>query len=154
DGDLRYVTTLEDRFLPNWQGEDLVNASYVTAPRVSRMTPDGSHLLFMSPPPAGGFPQFYLYDAETGATPTCVSCRPGGGPSTSRAAITHVVALQISGAYLSRAIANDGSRVFFDTADPLVAADSNGKRDVYKWEDGEVSLISSGQGDTDSYFSD
>ena len=40
---------------------------------------------------------------------------------------------------LSAAVAlGDGSRVFFDSAEPLVANDTNGKVDVYEWEQGGV----------------
>jgi len=60
----------------------------------------------------------------------------------------------------------DGVRVFFDTPDPLVPQDINGKRDVYEWEEqgvgscpvghtgGCVYLVSSGAGPSESFFVD
>jgi len=44
--------------------------------------------------------------------------------------------------------------VFFDTADPLVRQDTNGKRDVYEYDaaTGRVSLISSGRASEDALF--
>lgn len=57
----------------------------------------------------------------------------------------------------------DGSRIFFDSPDPLVAGDVNGgsfsnglfggvtlSEDVYEWENGHVSLISDGRSATGS----
>jgi hypothetical protein len=60
------------------------------------------------------------------------------------------------------AISDDGSRVFFDTADPLVSQDTNESLDVYEWEaqdtggcalsTGCVHLISSGKDPAPSFF--
>ena len=49
------------------------------------------------------------------------------------------------------AITNDG-RVFFSSPDKLVPGDTNGKTDVYQWQDGAQSLISTGKGTSDSRF--
>jgi hypothetical protein len=53
-----------------------------------------------------------------------------------------------------RGMNSHGERVFFDTPDPLVAQDVNGRRDVYEWENGRVFLLSSGSSGEDSYFLD
>jgi len=42
-------------------------------------------------------------------------------------------------------LSEDGKTIFFQTAAPLVAADSNGQPDVYEWREGQVSLISTGR---------
>ena len=65
--------------------------------------------------------------------------------------------------YQPRYLSDDG-RLYFDAADALVAADTNGKEDVYQYEPdgigsctdsgGCVGLISSGTGDTPSVFLD
>jgi hypothetical protein len=61
---------------------------------------------------------------------------------------------------LPRNLVADGRRAFFETARPLVTADQNSAIDVYEWEDddldgeGELRLISSGRGATDSKFLD
>jgi hypothetical protein len=44
----------------------------------------------------------------------------------------------------TRAVSDDGSRVVFETAEPLSPAAVNGLNNVYEWHEGEVSLISSG----------
>jgi hypothetical protein len=49
-------------------------------------------------------------------------------------------------------MSNDGSYVFFDSADPLVPQDANATNDVYEWHEGRISLISSGQDSLPSYF--
>jgi hypothetical protein len=66
--------------------------------------------------------------------------------------------------HLNRAIADDGTRVFFATAQALVASDTNGTSDVYEWEQngaggcqnprGCLSLLSSGKDSSPSYFLD
>jgi len=48
----------------------------------------------------------------------------------------------------------DGGRAFFESPDALVSSDTNGKFDVYEWENGRVTLLSTGRGDADSYFAD
>ena len=59
-------------------------------------------------------------------------------------------------------ISDDGSRVFFDSAEPLVSQDTNGKLDVYEWEsdgagscresEGCVYLLSGGTSSSASWF--
>jgi hypothetical protein len=61
-------------------------------------------------------------------------------------------------------ISEDGRRVFFDSSDRLVLADSNAKQDVYEWEEdgtgschntgGCVYLVSGGTSDEDASFVD
>jgi hypothetical protein len=46
----------------------------------------------------------------------------------------------------TRVMSDDGRYVFFETTSALVPEDSNGASDVYRWHDGEVSLISRGAG--------
>lgn len=66
--------------------------------------------------------------------------------------------------YKPRVISDDGTRVFFNSFDALVAEDTNGMQDVYEWEeqgtggcqkaDGCIGLISSGESPKDSEFVD
>jgi hypothetical protein len=56
--------------------------------------------------------------------------------------------------FLTNVISEDGRRVFFQTREPLLPADTNGRVDVYEWEDGRLYLISSGQSSSDSYLGD
>jgi hypothetical protein len=96
--------------------------------------------------PAGGCFEVYVYNAATGEL-FCTSCNPTGeppvaatGPPSSErrarwgGAFLPTVDQTASGAYQLRWISTDGDRVFFDTAEPLVAQDTNGVQDVYEWE--------------------
>lgn len=101
-----------------------------------------------------GHYELYLYDAATERL-ACVSCNPSGAPATSDASIfTEGQSLHHEFPYQTRALSDDGKRVFFNTAEALVPADSNNKSDVYEWEAGQVHLISSGSGEADSSFAD
>jgi hypothetical protein len=150
--------------------------------RTARVTPDGAHALFASIAPltaydnveagtacggtvAGGDPcrEIYRYEA-TSDTLLCVSCNPTGG----RAAGPSSLPFLLSPLHAARLISDDGSRVYFESADRLAARDSNGKVDVYQWEEtgagdceegsydfsaaaqGCIELISSGRGLQDS----
>jgi hypothetical protein len=131
-------------------------------------TPDGRYLLFASTrgltgneatgscvlPGSGGArdhcDEVYRYDAEHAAL-ACVSCNPTGAPAVSNALFARsAVAWDSSGPV--RALSDDGTYAFFDTADPLVANDGNGTLDVYEWHEGHVALISSGRDSAPSFF--
>jgi hypothetical protein len=90
-----------------------------------------------------------VYRFAPGAGLTCVSCRPG-----SARAGAEMKPPTIPGGAGGHPISADGSRVFFSTADRLVTEDTNGKIDTYEWEGGQVHLISSGTGSSDSRFLD
>jgi hypothetical protein len=103
-----------------------------------------------------GLEQVYRYDVAQEKL-SCVSCPPEGVEPESNAEMTHTQTnepsvIQDGFLYDARGISGDGNRVFFDTGDPLVSQDSNGVRDVYEWENGKVSLISSGRSDRESYL--
>ncbi len=95
--------------------------------------------------------ELYRYDAATGKPPVCVSCDPSGAPPVSNALFTRS-ALGGPAVGPPRAMSDDGSYVFFDTADALVPQDGNGTLDVYEWHDGHVALISSGKDSSPSFF--
>ena len=99
-----------------------------------------------------------------------MSCNPSGTPATSDALLDHAendgaVAPPTLYPYsLPRDLSADGSRVFFETEEALLAADSNSVMDVYEWEregagtcvsgtsGGCLYLISSGVSSEPSYF--
>jgi hypothetical protein len=158
----------------------------------ARATPDGSVFVFES---AGAFPGFnnggshvglengggpfanqeiYRYDVAENAI-TCVSCPPAGVTPSGNAYMTHDVPGSILRHGLlfgseGRGVSIDGSRVFFDSPDPLVPQDANTApplhtpteevkyhergRDVYEWENGKVYLISTGTSSQPSYLGD
>jgi hypothetical protein len=150
-----------------------------------RMSSDGSVVVFGSSSSlsgafnSGGFRQIYRYDASSNSL-GCVSCAPHG--------ITPTGPAELSGEDSAwereeasepppvgvRGISADGSRVFFDTPDPLAPQDKNTGatleehdnegsnvavyvpqgRDVYEWENGVVYLISTGKSALNSYILD
>ena len=106
----------------------------------------------------GAFFQVYRYDAKADSI-SCVSCPPAGVVPRASASSTHAYPTgerfnNFAVAIGDRGVSDNGSRVFFDTADPLVPQDTNGVGDVYEWENGSVYLLSSGTGPRYSYFGD
>jgi hypothetical protein len=143
--------------------------------RTAEVAPNGNAVVFMSNQslivggyPGGAYPngdleEVYVYEAEGAGHLSCVSCNPSGEPP--------LVNFDGAAAYLPTAwnrtapprwISEDGSRVFFDSFEPLVPQDTNGKLDVYEWErDGSGSctegtgciyLLSGGSGEGNSYL--
>jgi hypothetical protein len=124
----------------------------------SRANADGSAFVFesaasLTPYDSEGHVQIYRYDSDLDDL-DCVSCP--GGPATSDASLqTLRFEVLISPAHVETQIPNvseDGSTVFFETEEGLVPQDQNEIQDVYEWKQGEVSLISSGLGETASYL--
>jgi hypothetical protein len=164
--------------------------------KTSRVSPDGRQVVFASVASLTGYDntdvdsgeadaEIFLYDASANGGEgrlRCVSCNPSGqrpqgrdieieGIATkSRAAA--LLPLATTELYASHVVSDDGSRVFFNSYDELVPADSNGKVDVYQWEapgagdcteaspsykplnEGCLNLISSGESPADSEFLD
>ena len=138
-----------------------------SGPKQSRVTPDGSRMLFLArarldpDKDNDGHLVAYLYDAASDHV-TCISC-PRVGPATADASMQP----RMSGTggllggeskartqYRARYLTDDGQRAFIQTAERLVDSDSNGREDVYEWHDGNVRLVTSGRSGTDSYFGD
>lgn len=141
--------------------------NYPPATGTARVTPDGRYLAFISNSPLTGygnkgFNELFIFRAPEGASPgtlVCASCNPEGkapkGPASVPGAVANGSTFQ---AYKPRVLSVAGTRVFFETPDPLIVTDTNGQRDVYQWEangvgscakvGGCIGLISSGR-DTD-----
>lgn len=119
----------------------------------SRTTPDGSVFVFQAHGNITGYDseshvEIYRYDSASGDL-SCISCPPEGTSPASDA----LLAKNQDGPFEAFAdltrlpnVSVDGHKVFFTTADPLVTGDVNELRDVYAWEDGILSLVSSGKG--------
>jgi hypothetical protein len=93
----------------------------------------------------------YLVDSATGSL-RCASCTADGSPPAGHVMSGFGAGLPLD-PYEPR-IVNDHGEVFFDTPSGLVVADSNGKRDVYAYRDGETRLVSGGALATTSRFFD
>ena len=143
--------------------------------RTAQVTPDGRALVFMSTSSLTGYASggaFEVYAYQAGAagsagTLFCASCSPSGASLTPGKGASFLP-VSFHSSFMRRWISDDGSRVFFDTAQPLVPHDSNGRQDVYEWEregtagcptatsrfGGCVSLISGGDSSDVSFFLD
>jgi hypothetical protein len=126
--------------------------------------------------------EVYLYDTASKEV-RCISCNPSGsrpegrlfGPQDSE--VRRVAAMLAPGesqTFAPRSLSADGNRLFFESFDALLPRDVNRKMDVYEWQrapdaavcqakgmelfvpasEGCLSLISSGQDETDSEFAD
>ncbi len=136
------------------------------------ISPDGTKLVFLAQSRLTGFDntnggkdcairdvamsgiciEAYLFDWNTGEL-SCASCPAVGVRAQGQAALGGVARLNLSigPSLYARSVRNDGT-VFFDTAQPLVPGDTNGKRDVYQYHDGVAQLISTGTSPSDSIY--
>jgi hypothetical protein len=113
-----------------------------------RLSPSGRYLEMNTTAPLSsynnrGMRVVYVYDAQSGQL-RCASCIPTGQPPSEEPSLEDGGGGEVSD-HWARSMTDTG-RAFFETADSLVPADTNGVKDVYEWQDGETSLISSGNG--------
>lgn len=150
----RFIATLDPiQDKGNW---DRGNSSTVLS---SQVTPDGDHAVFVATeaglhPQGSRQPTVYEYSVDTGLA--CVSCDPRGTAPTNQSyvpGLAGVFAGLPMGTYEPRSITDDG-RVFFDSPDALVPEDTNGRYDVYMYDDGALQLISTGRDPDNSEFVD
>jgi hypothetical protein len=110
-------------------------------------TPDGRYALFVTASPLTASDgdesaDVYRYDAVDGSV-TEISV---GGNGAFSAAILEGENLDYRLGNRYRAMSDDGSRIFFATAERLLPEDHNDVEDVYEWVNGDLGLISSGTG--------
>jgi hypothetical protein len=94
----------------------------------------------------------YLYDSQAGGKPACVTCNPAATHGTSFPGPA-TPAIGSGTAYLPRNVSDNG-QVFFNSQDQLLPGDNNTHQDVYEWEKGSLSMLSSGQSPDDTFFID
>ncbi|HEY1689486.1 MAG TPA: hypothetical protein VGF95_11565 [Solirubrobacteraceae bacterium] len=143
--------------------------------RVAEVTPSGLDIAFMSRKSLTGYDnvfhdasetvpegEVYVYDASSGEI-SCASCDPTGeAPSSSR--MGGALPISRHSTYQQHVISSDGSRVFFQSAQPLLPQAQNGRLNLYEWEregagscveaTGCIYLLSSGSSPYPSYFID
>jgi hypothetical protein len=189
-GELRFVATLvaesDTAALSKY-------ASITPQPqaRTARVSPDGMHAAFTTTGQPTGYDstdarsgeadmEVFLYDAAGEGKLVCASCNPSGGRPVGEELPLKAVKIWAAASlpvwfkalYPGRVLSEDGSRLYFEAADALVARDSNGATDVYQWEEagtggcevqdpeysaqngGCVSLVSSGQSSGEARFVD
>jgi hypothetical protein len=157
-GDIRLLATLPTKAAADLAGGELERELW-------RISPDGRYLGFLfggeigSPHPYPDWPhrQAYLYDYGADEL-SCASC-PRGGFARGDARLRLIVT-EVSSESLFRYRMNltrnvtDAGQFFFESPDRLLLRDTNQKVDVYEYQDGKLSLLSSGQDDSDSFFGD
>jgi hypothetical protein len=168
-GSNRFIATLGDGHDDMRSFRDAVGNSVPSDSTLKRsyVSADGATAMFQSArsltgAATGGHTQVYVYEADAGSpggSLSCASCRPDGTPSQGGAKVNAPTppGQQFGGGIAvdgspGRALSEDGSRALFHTTDALLEADRNDARDVYVWEEGRLSLISTGTSNVDSYF--
>lgn len=150
-----FITTLASDDRGDWRELDGGPAGHTV-----RVTPDGVNLAFLSVKSLTGYDntdenigkldeEVFSYDADTSAL-SCVSCNPNGARPIGSSSLGEKTSLF----YITRNFSEDGKRLFFQSGDALVAHDSNGRQDVYEYEDGHVHPVSDVAGGYDSTFLD
>ncbi len=143
------------------------NTSSMPFYHVGTVSPDGSHLAFVSSESLTGYDntdqvtgkadaEVYLYEAGA-AGPLCVSCNPSGAQPRGQEVkgngnfpgVSPTAAMIPPPQFMlqfPRVLSTDGRRLFFDSYDALLPRDTNGKMDVYEWEAASGSKDCEGKG--------
>lgn len=154
ESSVAFLATLAPGDWKDWQGET----------REAAAAPNGRFLVFGSVAELTGYDnrdaataqpdsELFAYDAVAQRL-ECVSCGPANVRPIGATGISAVERSSVNGwgpGYLRRNVFNDGS-VVFDTPNPLVAGDADGRRDVYLYSGGQAHLISSGTSAENSYY--
>ena len=177
EGTTRFVATLlpgdnETAYVGDWE--------FSPSERTAEASPGGRYVAFLSQAQLTGYDnegpcqeisgtgkflqspcrEVFIYDSQTAAL-RCVSCNPSGTKPLGWGTLRRIMVGPSTPApphYLT-----DAGRLFFDSQDSLVPADTNeGVEDVYGWEpqgvgscereEGCVSLLSGGRENFDSNF--
>jgi hypothetical protein len=154
------ATTGEKLFLADSSGLRLV-AEATFPPRAEvQLSADGTRAVFVTksnalPSDTDSQSDVYLFDADEESL-TRVSTGPSGGNGLYSAAIDSPVKRPefetMGDERPYYAIDADGERIFLWTEEQLIPEDTNAKVDVYEWWNGDLGLISSGDGDFDTGF--
>lgn len=166
DGALTFVATLlradVEGFEPGSNIRAYDAAAHAPLFRASRVTRDGSHIVFETRAALTGYdntapdgrPVVEVFMYEAGGELICVSCNPTLGrpmgieemsrPYTESYGQTDGAKTYVPAAawiptwehplHASHVLAQDGSRIFFNSFDALLPRDNNGAQDVYQWE--------------------
>jgi hypothetical protein len=150
----------------DWVGEENPQLNFGPGSHTARVTPDGTQLTFESELSLTGYDnrpietgecenekcrEVYLYSAATGGL-VCVSCDPAGarpvGPASLGGHEHEEPGSESESApyYLPHNLSEGGRRLFFQSPDALVPHDSNGRLDVYEWEQ-PASLVEAAAGE-------
>jgi hypothetical protein len=141
--------------VPDWSSRPTESQTYVT--------PNGTHLAFMSVEPLTGYDnedqatgqrdhEVFEYSAQTGRI-ACASCDSDGARSLGSAFIGASLTERMSSPFHQpRSMSDDGSRLFFSSPDPLVSGLSGASAKVFEYENDSQQLISgTGSGSSDVF---
>jgi hypothetical protein len=120
----------------------------------SRTTPDGRTFIFQSRASltgyeSGGHSEIFRFDEGAGGPAlTCLSCNPTGAPAVSSAQLQSNPGPQVPVSAVTQIgnVTADGQEVFFQSADRLVARDTDQKTDVYEWKAGGTGVCQQAHG--------
>lgn len=198
-GTITYIATLDSTDTTNWQAffeaAAVNNGEAGAGEKTARVSRDGREVLFSSVRSLTGYnngtscneganvrPCFELYVYHAGMSPSarnpvCISCDARSARATWDADLAlkntaRTVEPPTRSVILTHNLSDNGARVFFNSKEPLLPGDSNGRENVYEWEHegsgsctstsggfqpssgGCLYLISTGTGGGDAEFGD
>jgi len=138
EGSVQFIVRLAEGDNADWQRsvwEEGFGGTGADVFTTAEVAPGGHGLVFESSLNLTGYDshgtsEVYIYETNAGKV-YCASCSPtgllpvaGGG----------MLSLPTGHAQLPRWISADASKVFFESAEPLVPQETSGKTEVYEWE--------------------
>jgi NHL repeat len=163
EGETKFIATLAAGDESDWNPNAFDPTQGGPESNTAVVNPSGSRLAFLSTKELTGYDnhdantgdpdaEIFLYEADAGGPPVCASCNPTGarpvGPSSFA---SHPQ--QASAQYRPRNLLADGT-LFFNSSDALVPHASDGRQNVYEYEEGHVYAISNVAGGGESFFLD
>jgi Tol biopolymer transport system component len=161
-GSIDFIATLAQADKAAWRERTFLDSRRKPRGLAANASPSGAYLAFGSIESLTGYDnrdidsgnsdrQIFLYDAVANGGEgqlSCASCIPDGSRPSAPVGIAFDVDFGPftpggNASWKANAVLDDG-RVFFDSEEALVKADSNGRVDVYQYEKGSHRLISSG----------
>ena len=163
-GNPTFIATLAAGDEADWNGPSNRNVGSGPEDNDAVVTPSGTLLAFSSTLELTGYDnhdansgepdnEIYLYDTETGSL-VCASCNPtGAAPIGSSSLPSPSGNASPDAEHRPRDLTENGV-LFFDSDDALVPHASDGRQNVYEYEDGHVYPISDVAGGYESFFLD
>lgn len=120
-------------------------------------TDDGSALLFVTKSEVEGFnsttghrDSVFLYREGRGLQ--CIYCTSESAADQPRVAMGYASAAKTSPGLFASSLSGDGSMVAFETGDALLPGDRDNRRDVYLWNEGNLSLLTPSPAESNAYL--
>ncbi|HMJ32587.1 MAG TPA: hypothetical protein VK501_01620 [Baekduia sp.] len=125
---------------------------------VARVSRTGRYAVLRTTSSLGGAPNnghtaLYAYDAETGSL-VCASCRPDGVGSEGDANLDDQLPGLLQPAFTATRNITDDGVLFFASKDRIVRDDLGPAADIYEFDHGTTTLLTSGRSDADAFMAD